>query len=386
MSDIFSKRMNLVMQHGSLGAKLVDDSNIIEDKMFSTDANFRTGMLYDWDMNEIEEVDFKFEKIKTYTADGIEVEYMVHFRPNFNPEYKYKELYYKKDGKERLGFYIDVLDRAKNVKEKWMIVSKDDRVAFDRYNAYKCNWCFEWVYKERYYNCIGCVIDTTTFKNSLENNLGGSSIDGELIMIVPSNLRTLTAMVGTKFMITDNNVNPQCYEVIKIKDTSPLGVTRAYLKQRLFNPHTDVCGNINELSGYKLCFELPLDDLPEEYGGKHHMICNCLKSKGLPEINPPTDVQWKLNCDNRYIYVNGQIVLVEAIPSNDVTDNCDWHIFIDDIEYSVDDLKGYFDIEINDRTMKIKAISKNMINYVVKIAIYDNEQSYYDSVEMEVVL
>lgn len=387
MEDLFTKRMGLIMQNGSLGSKLVNDSNIIEDKMFATDINFRSGMLYDWDMNEIEEVEFKFEKVKTYTAtDGVEVEYMVHFRPNFNPESKYKELYYKKDGKERFGFYIDVLDMSKNIKEKWMIVGKDDRVAFDRYNAYKCNWCFEWVHNNQYFNSVGCVRETSSFKDTLSNGLGGSSIDGELTMIVPSNLDVTTIIPGTRFMITDSHVNPQCYEVVKIKDTSPVGVSRMYLKQSLFNSHTDVCGNINELSGYELYFDLPIDNLPDSYGGKYHMICNCIKTKGLPVITPPLDVQWKLSCDDKLIYVNGQYVTVNAIPSENTTSSCEFHIFIDDVEYSISDLVDYFDITISDNIMSIKAINKDMVKYIVKIAIYDDVKSYYDSVEMEVLL
>ena len=106
MSELFNKRMNMLLQSGSLGGKLLEDSDILDDRNFSNDSNFKVGMLYDWDMNELEEVEFKFEKIKTWTADGSAVEYMIRFRPNYNPEYKFKDSYYRNDGKERFGFYI----------------------------------------------------------------------------------------------------------------------------------------------------------------------------------------------------------------------------------------------------------------------------------------
>lgn len=385
MDDLFNKRMSIIMKGGSLGAKLVEDSNIIENKTFSNDVNFRKGMLYDWNMNELEEVDFKFEKVKTYTSEGKEVEYMIHFKPNFNPEFKYKDLYYKNDGKERFGFYIDVLDVSKNKKEKWLIVGKDDRVAFDRYNAFKCNWYFEWISDGKYYNCLGCVRDKSDLSAKLINDsLGGTSIDGDLSMILPSNQIVNTISYGTRFMICDNLENPQVYEVIKLKDTSPLGTTKAYLKQCMYNSHTDVCGVINTFDNYEFCFDLPIDDLPSEFGGQYHMICNCIKSKGLPQESAPVDVDWKLKSEDKYIYVHGQPVIIEAIPSEYVMVPCEWHIFIDGIEYQIVELNDYFDISIDDNFMKIKAINKIMAKYIVKVAIYDELETYYDYIEMEV--
>ena len=53
------------MSGGSVGALNVINTNIIENKTFSNDPNYRVGTLYDWEMNELEEVEFKFEKIKT---------------------------------------------------------------------------------------------------------------------------------------------------------------------------------------------------------------------------------------------------------------------------------------------------------------------------------
>lgn len=385
MDDIFSKRMQVLMQHGSVGAKLVEDSNIIENKTFGNDQNFRTGMLYDWDMNELEEVDFKFEKTKTYTAGGVEVEYMIHFRPDYNPEFKYKDLYYKNDGRQRLGFYIDVLNRSKNTIEKWLIIGKDDRVAFDRYNAYKCNWCFEWITDGEYYNCVGCLRNKSdSSATTIDNDLGGTSVDGDLSIILPSNISVGNIKYGTRFMISDNLLRPQVYEVIKVNDTSPLGVTVISLSQCLYNSHTDVCGVINEMDNYEFCFDLPIEDLPNEYGGKYHMICDCLISKGLPQDSTPTDVAWKLESEAKYIYVHGHPLSIKAIPSKESNVPCEWHIFIDNAEYLPEDIIDYFDISIDSNTLSIKAINKVMEGYIIKVAIYDDLKTYYDAVEMEV--
>lgn len=388
MDDLFSRRMSVVMKNGSLGSKLVEDSNIIENKLFGTDANFRTGKLYDWDMNELDVVDFKFEKVKTYSAEKLSVEYMVHFRPNYHPELKFKDKYYKNDGKERLGFYIDVYDSSKDIVEKWLIVGKDDRVAFDRYNALKCDWCFEWVGDGKYYNSLGCIRSAQdgSVNNLNSDDLGGTSVNDELSIFLPSNYDSTTIKLGTRFIISDNITNPWVYEVIRIKDTSPLGTTKVYLKQALFNPHTDVCGIVNDIVENEYCFELPLKDLPSEYGGEYHMICDCIKSKGLPSVSIDDEIEWKLDCKDKFIYVNGQTVVVKALCSDYTTSTCKWHVLVDNVEYAIGDLEEYFNITIEDNVFTIKAINKNMAKYIVKIAIYDKKQTYYDSVEMEVRL
>lgn len=388
--DIFAKRMKNITKYGSLGAKMVSDSNILEDLSFDTSQNFRTGMLYDWDLNELETVDFKLEKIKSHSAEGLSVEYMVHFRPGYNPEFKFKDRYYRNDGRERLGFYIDVYDASKKIYEKWLIVGKDDRVAFDRYNALKCDWCFEWVSNGRYYNCIGCVRSAQdgSVNNLTNNKLGGTSVNDELSIFLPSNQNVSTITLGTRFIISDNVKNPWVYEVIRVKDAAPLGATKIYLKQALFNSHTDYCGTIDEETTHDFCFELPIEDLAPEYGGKYHMICNCIKSKGLPQIEVPTEVEWQLRCNTNSLYINGSSVVIKAIPSEDTFGDCEWHITIDGVNYTFKELAPYFDISLSKDTkeLTIKAINKAMETYIVKIEIYDMADSYYDFVELEVKL
>ena len=45
MSELFNKRMNMLLQSGSLGGKLLEDSDILDDRNFSNDSNFKVGML-----------------------------------------------------------------------------------------------------------------------------------------------------------------------------------------------------------------------------------------------------------------------------------------------------------------------------------------------------
>lgn len=384
MDYLFEKRMRLLTDNGSFGGKLVSDSNIIEDKLFENDRNFHRGILYDWNMDPLDTVDFKLEKIKTYTTGGTEVEYVIRFRPNYNPEEKFKYLHRKQDGRERFGFYIDVTDNSKNIIEKWLITGKDDRVAFDRYSVLRCNWCFEWVLDNKYYNCVGCVRDINRSASDNNDSLGGTSVDGDMAILMPSNDKVVAISLGTRFMITDSPFRPQVFEVVKVVDFSPLGITTLYLKQCLYNAHTDFCGDINLQDDYKFCFDLPIEDLPEAYGGQYHMLCDCVVDKGNQDI-PNGCNSVELKCEERYLYVNGASVEVEAVSKNPRV-KYTWRIYVDGVEYQIKDLSDYFDITCNDNLFTIKAISKVMAKYVVRIAIYNTNQRCIDSVDLEVCI
>ena len=118
------------------------------------------------------------------------------------------------------------------------------------------------------------------------------------------------------------------------------------------------------------------------------MICNCIKSKGLPQIEVPTEVEWQLRCNTNSLYINGSPVVIKAIPSEDTFGDCEWHITIDGVNYTFKELAPYFDISLSKDTkeLTIKAINKAMETYIIKIEIYDMADSYYDFVELEVKL
>ena len=383
MGDLFNKRMDYLLKNGSVGSSMVDDVNIIENKTFKNDINYRKGMIYDCEMNEIEEVDFKFEKAKTFSAEGYEVEYYVRFRPDFNIETQYKDRFYKNDGRDRLGFYIDVYDYSKKLNEKWLIVGKDDRVAFDRYNVMKCNWCLEWIANGIYKRCLGVnrVASDNTVDTPTSNTLGGSTINGDLTFYIPTSETTDTIELGTRFMISDSINKPRVFEVVNVVDTAPLGVTKLYMEQRLFNAHRDYHGVINDDNSFDFVMDLPIEDLPDGFGGKYHMICDCIHSS-LPDISVDVPDEVKILGAPKYLYINGETVSLGL--SQEDADESYWHIFVDNIEYTKDELVDYFEITIDKNIFSIQAINKVMAKYIVKVAYYDENKTFFDSVEMEV--
>ena len=181
-----------------------------------------------------------------------------------------------------------------------------------------------------------------------------------------------------RFMITDNEKYPKTYEVTKIMDTFPLGNTKVTLSQSHYNEHTDLCGKITEENNI-------LND------NKMHMICDYFKSSLPPITEEKVPSNWKLSGASDKLYVNGQPQIIKAVPDIETDSACEWHIFVDGNDYSNNyqkDLSSYLEINKDDdnNTLTIKAINKVLAKYIIKIAVFDANKTYYDSVEMEVTI
>lgn len=175
-------------------------------------------------------------------------------------------------------------------------------------------------------------------------------------------------------MITDNPIHPKTYEITKVMDTFPLGTTKIVLKQSHYNEHTDFCGVNKEFFG----------------DTETHMICNFFDSniKPVNPSEPVTPTTWTLSEVNEKLYVHGEPQIIQAIPSAETTSTCEWHIFVDEVDYTdnLTELYDYLDISIDEEnnTLTIAAINKDLAKYIISIQIYDTDKTYYDSVEMEV--
>lgn len=363
--DLFKKRMQLA---GScLGEKQITTSNYAEMATFRNDVNYRRGMLYDWDMNPLEEVEFKFEKVSTFSFEKRAIEYLIRFRPEYQPEYKFAMNHFRKDGKERLGFYIDVYDHAKKIYEKWMIVGKDSRTLFDRYNALKCNWFFEWIEKGQYKRCLGIVRDAAdnAFYSANVDPIGGTRISGTTSFILPYNRDTAKIAIGKSFIFSDNIEFPQSFRVNQIKDNTVPGVIRFYTKEELFNEHKDYVGEVNGRN-IPFTFETPIPDLPDGWGGKIHMLCDAVYETPDKNVESETsEIILKTEAHNA-IFVNGAPVTVDSsAPVHE------WILKVDDQFYYAGQLTPYFEITQDEKSLVIKAISKELAKYVLTISAKD---------------
>lgn len=392
MFEKYKRRIDQLTEHSVPGEIILSESNNVMNAQFSTNPNYHVGMLYDWEMNPLREVDFLFHKVRDRTAEGKEVFYQIQFRPGFYPEYEFKDLYYRKDGKERFGFYIDVEDpfKGRGYMEKWLIMNKDQKVEFDRYNAFRCNWCFEWIYEEEYHWALGCVRDAaeSSFGDGGKlTTLGGSLVESDLSMILPVTPSTRTILLGQKFIISDNTLNPQTYEISKIKDSSPLGLIRASLRQTQFNSHTDYYGIINDEKDIRFTFDLPIEDLPDGYGNQYHAICNCIKSKELPALNFTENIEYQLFCGTDRLYVDGARVRINLVTtaSKEQT-RPGWRFQVDGKDYELEDLTGYFEITEEQDALDIRCIHKDMAKYVLSVFVEDKAHNQSNLIELEVKL
>lgn len=223
--------------------------------------------------------------------------------------------------------------------------------------------------------------------------------------IVPANDETKTIDYNIRFMLSDNDVYPKTYEISKVLDTFPIGTIQCTLAQTLYNKHTDLCGRDFEYFGD--------NDI--------HRVCDFFKSSIKPDEgldnSGQTSGMWTLDNSSEQLYVYGYPQIITAIPKDkDTTITYNWKIFIDneevisklDNEYQgaltdtfISDyikykegkaesyyLQDYFDISIDkeNNTFTIAAINNDMVNYIIKIAIYDKNGNRFDFVEMEVVI
>lgn len=387
MSDSYNRRMKRLLDgrvNDSPSDYFKRQANKLEDLTFMSDESALSGAIYDWELNLLEEVDFKFQRAKDRNPEKKAVEYYVQFRPYFVPEVRFAENYYKQDGKERLGFYLDVPNFEKNKTEKWLMVNKDPRVNFNRYMVYRCNWQLEWVSNGEYHTCLGVLRD------SLDNNinvpdvskLGGTEIDGDAAFILPSNPNTRTIIPGTRLMITDSDTLPAVYEVSAIKDTEPLGVMKFYLKRRIMNLHTDLWGDLNSMDRDLFVIPMPIEDLPDGFGGSYHYLCSCRKSS-LPntEEKPVITTKPDIQSSADFIRIGGSewIVTATGLKEQEVA----FEIYVDEVLYSKDELGDYFEITQLENQMKIKAINTVMTGYILRVGFTLNGVRYYEEAEVK---
>ena len=387
---------------GTLGQQIKEMSNMVFDETFSNNTTYRKGMIYDQNMNELEEMEFKFIKTKTFTVDKDLVEYWVQFKTGINPEIMFDK---SEDQRHRMGYYIDVWDDNSKEIKKWLIVSKDQS-EFDRYLVLECNWLFEWLDHDRvYHKCLGCLRNQNSYNSGIWASDFSTQVEDQMKFIVPANDETKTIDYNIRFMLSDNDLIPKTYEISKVLDTFPIGTIQCTLAQTLYNKHTDFCGKDFDYFG----------------DNSIHRVCDFYQSSIKPDKDistgeVPQTTNWKLFGSNEELYVYGYPQVITAIPEKETTLKVKWKLFIDnedvisklDNDYTDDMtetfidnylkykngeaesyyLQDYFDINLDEEnnTFTIAAINNDMVNYITKIAIYDEKTSkLYDFVEMEVV-
>lgn len=114
-------------------------------------------------MEYLEDVEIKYQYSQTYTINKDQVEYLAQFRPGYFPEKKYMD----QDSIERFGFYLEIPDKNTGVHELWLILGKNDKNSFIRYNILKCNWMFKWIKNKQIYSCFGVLRNRNNYNSGV---------------------------------------------------------------------------------------------------------------------------------------------------------------------------------------------------------------------------
>lgn len=228
-------RNRMAMRGNSVGEVLRRQSNMVIEHTWDRDPNSKK--VYVVKVNsglpevtvEHELIDAKFN-IKTYqsiTSD--EVAYMLQFR--HGEEKRHPEI--------ALGSYVYMEDEDHEWKW-WIICHFDERPQFRQYQILECNWTFGWVTGGKIYHCLGVQRVQQSYNSGSWDGDRFTFVDNITSAWMPTNNDTLTIGYNQRFIISDPRRKPPLvWQVSKIEDTQPEGLTKFKFTQENFDPIHD---------------------------------------------------------------------------------------------------------------------------------------------------
>jgi hypothetical protein len=121
-----------------------------------------------------------------------------------------------------------------------MIQHLDERPTFRQYQILECNYIMKWVYEGKIYKSLGIQRIQQSYNSGSWDGDRFTFVDNVTSVILPTNSDSLTIGYNQRFIISDERrYPPLVYQVSKIEDTQPLGLTIFKFTQESFNPSTD---------------------------------------------------------------------------------------------------------------------------------------------------
>lgn len=135
----------------------------------------------------------------------------------------------------------------------WIIVNRTEDRQFVQYLVLKCNWKFKWLVghgdTKQIYSCWGCVRDSASYTSGVWLDYYVTGLDNITKAWIPDTYNVYDLKYGLfdtrtihhqiRMMITHNAINPKCYMVSKVDDTTPPGIIKVTYKQDDYNPKRD---------------------------------------------------------------------------------------------------------------------------------------------------
>ena len=269
MSDLFKNRM--MAQGGQMGKALKRQSDVIMNATFTRDIAYRTCYLQDKDTIFPEQTIEGYRKAKSvyagkseydpkrlkgfksieakylvksyYSISGDTVDYYLQFRPNAHG----------KNPNIRVGAYVFIPDDL-GVYNLWLIVARDDRPQFPQFYVLRCDFVAKWHISETdRANYEGVHVDTGTYfswavariqssyNSGVWTDYATTSVENQKKLWFPTNSDTQTIIYNEHITISGNPLRRTSWEVTKVVDTEPDGLTKITLAQQLeYGPRDDL--------------------------------------------------------------------------------------------------------------------------------------------------
>ena len=233
MFDHYKSRM--AHRGRNMSEMLRMQSNMVIEQTWNNDPNARQVYVVKVDSGlptvtyEHELIDVKFN-VDTYQKVGSdEPAYHLQFRHGAE----------KSNSDIGVGSYVYMADEDGEWKW-WLLTAIDERPQFRQYIILECNWTLKWVANNQIHSCLAVQRYQNSYNSGLDLGSRINGVNDVTAIWVPTNASTQTIGYNQRFLISDvGRIPALCYEVSKISDTSPVGLTKFGLVQTAFNEKTD---------------------------------------------------------------------------------------------------------------------------------------------------
>ena len=355
MFEDYRKRM--AHRGKNMSDMLRKQSNMVIEQTWERDPNYRqvyvvkvnSGLPKVTEMHDLIDVKFNIKTYSNITSD--EPSYWMQFR--HGEEKRHPEI--------AIGSYVYMEDEDGEWKW-WMIQHLDERPAFRQYQILECNWTFGWVVDGKIYHCLGIQRIQQSYNSGSWDGDRFTFVDNITSAIMPTNDDTLTIGYNQRFIISDPRRRPPLvWQVSKIEDTQPEGLTEFKFTQENFNPSAD---------------------------SEELMLCDYYSSNIEPEVN---DIQTELHKTASIIYsgttptlkVGGGFKVFTPIFSDESVTPKSW-LISDENGAITSEMEDYI-VEYDGNKLKLKIAQKyELVDKVLIIQVVGTDNSTAE-LKMEIV-
>ncbi len=253
-------RKHLTSRGHTLSEQRRRNSIDISEATFTGDPNYKQVRVLTRDGWQIRDAKYQFHTAISISKDSVDRFLQFRYGVEF-PIGTYVILPDEDDTK--LETYQDQLDRFDlsnrdayfskgDMSQLWIIVGRDNATTFVRYSILQVDWNFRWVYNGKICNVLGCLRSASSYTSGVWDSEYSTQLDDLTSAWIPDihavygdkcselglfDNRMITH--GSRFMLSNNVLNPSVYVVTKVKDVNPQGLIKLSLKQDEYNDKTD---------------------------------------------------------------------------------------------------------------------------------------------------